>query len=73
MPQTPVRSLQALHHGLRLAAADAQGFTALAMAVTGDLTRLEDLLALSAALLLLLHGPIIGCPLNRFDSGLCAP
>jgi hypothetical protein len=68
----PPSALQALYHGLRLAAADAQGFTALAMAVASGLTRLEDLLALPAALLLLLHGLIIGCPLNRLDSGFCA-
>jgi len=37
------------------------------MAVASGLTRLEDLLALFAALPLLLRGLIIGRPLNRFD------
>src|SRR5580704_13652431 len=68
----PSPALQALHHGLRLVGADAQGLAALAMAVASGLTLPEDFLALFAALLLLLHGLIIGCPLNRFDSGFCA-
>src|SRR6202171_315432 len=68
----PSSALQALHHGLRLAAADAQGLAALAMAVASGLTLPEDLLALFAALLLLLHGLIIGCPFNRFKRGFCA-
>jgi hypothetical protein len=52
-------ALQALHHGLRLAATDAQGFAALAIAVASGLTRLEDRLALRAALLLQLRRLII--------------
>jgi len=42
------------------------------MAVASGLTLPEDVLALFAALLLLLHGLITGCLLNRFDSGFCA-
>ena len=42
------------------------------MAVASGLTLPEDVLELFAALLLLLHDLIIGCPLNRFDGGFCA-
>jgi hypothetical protein len=68
MPRPP-SALQALYHGLRFAAADAQGLAAFAIAVASGLTLPEDVMALFAALLLPLHGLIIGCPLNRFDSG----
>src|ERR1700692_4632998 len=68
----PSPALQALHHGLRLVGADAQGLAALAMAVASGLTLPEDVLALFAALLLLLRRLIIGCPFNRFKRGFCA-
>ena len=42
------------------------------MAVASGLTLPENVQALFAALLLLLHGLIIGRPFSRFDSGLCA-
>src|SRR5260370_28398573 len=65
----PSPALQALHHGLGLVGADAQGLAALAMAVASGLTPPEDILALFAAFLLLLHRLIIVCPFNRFKRG----
>src|ERR1700693_544890 len=68
----PSPALQALHHGLRLVGADAQGLAALAMAVASGLTLPEDVLALFAALLLQLRRLIIGGTFNRFTRGFCA-